>query len=105
MILTLFVIAALQATGTEAGGQSAQAPQAASTPATSARPAAAARSNRRAPPVCQNRARTGSVLRREFCISAEQAASQQSTAKQHIEEATAGVANQELPVDGVYRPL
>lgn len=65
-------------------------------------PAATARTSSRRPdqqrPVCERRARTGSVLRRDICVTAQQAADQQSIAKQHIEQATAGVAHEELPL-------
>ena len=93
MFVTLVAIVALQ-TAQPAGTPEARTPP---TP-----PAATARANTRRPdqqrPVCQNRARTGSVLRREVCVSAQQAANQQSVAKQYIEQATAGVAHVELPL-------
>jgi len=102
MILTLVLVAALQ-TSTDTGAQNPPSAQAA--PAAQATTPASARPQRRAQPVCQNRARTGSVLRREVCISAQQAESQQSAAKQYIEEATAGMAHEELPLGGAYKPL
>lgn len=102
MIVTLIFLAALQTptTPTELGAQTPPAAQSSQT----ARPAETIRSNRRARPVCQNRARTGLVLRRDVCVSAQQAANQQSAAKQYIEEATAGIAHEELPLGGPYVP-
>jgi hypothetical protein len=101
MILTLILVAALQTPTTQAepGAQASPAVQASS----SARPVETTRSNRRARPVCQNRARTGSVLKRDVCVSAQQAANQQSAARQYIEEATAGIAHEELPLGGLPR--
>ncbi|MEN5169088.1 hypothetical protein ABE444_05925 [Brevundimonas pondensis] len=92
MFATLVAIVALQTTA-PAGTPEARTPP---------RPAATARTNSRRPdqqrPVCERRARTGSVLRRDICVTAQQAADQQSIAKQQIEQATAGVAHEELPL-------
>jgi hypothetical protein len=43
------------------------------------------------------------VLKRDVCVSAQQAANQQSAARQYIEEATAGIAHEELPLGGLPR--
>lgn len=102
MILALFAAIALQAAPPPAApdAQNTRAAPTASVPSQGA-----TRANRRSQPVCENRPRTGSVLRRDICVSAQQAASQQSVAKQHIEEATAGIAHTELPLGGAYNPL
>lgn len=101
MILTFILLAALQTPTTQAepGAQATSATQTSQ----AVRPTETARSNQRARPVCQHRARTGSVLKRDVCVSAQQAANQQSAAKQYIEEATAGIAHEELPLGGLPR--
>ncbi len=101
MIPTLILLAALQ-TPTAQAEPGAQASPATQT-SQAARPEETARSNRRARPVCQHRARTGSVLKRDVCVSAQQASNQQSAARQYIEEATAGIAHEELPLGGLPR--
>jgi hypothetical protein len=96
MLVTLAAIVALQA-----APPAASETQTAPTP-----PVAAARATSRRPserPICENRARTGGVLRREVCISSRQVATQQSAAKQYIEEATSGIASEELPLGGLPR--
>ena len=94
MFAILAAIVALQ-TAPQAGTAEVQAqpaPPAPATRATSRRP-----SER---PVCENRPRTGGVLRRQICVSSQQATAQHSVAKQYVEDVTSGIAHERLPLGG-----
>ncbi len=95
MLLTLFAAAILQAP------PQASQPTAEPATATAAQPA---RNNRRRQStdglVCEQRAPTGSVMRRNMCRSQRRAEADAQVAQQYVSEVTRGVAHQPMELGG-----